>query len=339
MPEQNEVAVHTLFTREIRPIYNWHEWLARWQAAEDLQSMEGLLHVGFTVSLEQRQYNEKKYGWVDRYLFYFTIADGWADDYLLELPSDGDTTYAFGRDSHGNMTWKRRCELRQQLARKAFDLLCLNFFKTELEIHRDQSYGDWEEMIISEQLFPVIQNFFRIEKDRFSDGMRIRNLSRRDERSHNEQQAVSFLLSLAKFIWEEKEPRGYRHGSDEDKPNKHFIETRARVDTAKPWMIEVLAKLDRLGVLRRWVLELDKTCLAKLKEIALRSELSKYRHPVAKNRLAATLDEARYIGSKAAWFLAEHELMTKEHTRFSAIREAEYTKERADCKIKKLTEA
>jgi hypothetical protein len=350
MPEppkdEGEVAIHTLLTREIRPIHNWHEWLAYWQATENLEWMESLLHVGFNVSLERSKYGEKVYDRVDRIIFYFTIADGWADDSLLELSTDKNEEYVVGRDAHGNTIRKKQRELRQQLARKAFDMLCPNLFKVELMgggRHGDQFGEVWERDIVSERLFPVIQNFFRAEKDRYGDN-RIRNLSHGwlCERSHSEQQAEIFLLNLAKFVWAWKEPDasfGYR-GSDkeEEEIEKRFAEMRIRVDTAKPWMVEVLAKLNRLDALREWILELDAACLAKLKEIAFRTELSKgWRHPVAKYRPVATLDEACFVDSKAAWLIQEHALKTREYKRLTAIREAEWKREEAERSIKELT--
>lgn len=339
--QKDESAVHTLLTREIRPIRNWHEWLARWQMAEDFQWMESLLHVGFSVSLEREAHGEKEYNCIDRDIFYFSIADGWANRYLLQLPTDGDNEYyAVGRDSNGNVIKKGPNELRQQLARKAFDMLCLNFFKVELLRggRRGDEFNDvWESLVVSERLFPIIQSFFRAEKAEFSDNVRIRNLSYRDERSHNERQAVNFLLNLAKFIWGWKKPDTKWYGSRKDEADKRFAATRARVDAAKPWMVEVLAELNGFDVLREWILELDKACLAKLKEVALRNELSQYRHPVTKDRQVATLDEACYVGSKTAWFFKEYELMTKEHKRLGAILEAEQQKTEANRRIDELT--
>ncbi|MBI1960919.1 MAG: hypothetical protein HYS43_01465 [Candidatus Liptonbacteria bacterium] len=346
MPAQKKevAAVHTLLTREIRPIRNWHEWLALWQAADNLQWMESLLHVGFGISLERAQYGEQEYSGFDRVMFYLTIADGWGwtGRHSLELPTDGDAKYRVGYDSNWHLVEKSARELRQQLARKAFDMLCLNFFKVELtEEVRGRFNGFWERLVASERLLPATQHFFRAEKDRYGDDVRIRNLSGRDERSHNEQQAVNFLLNLARFLWMRREPE-LRYYSDEkraeaEEERKRLAETRARVDAAKPWMVEILVALDKLDMLQEWIFQLDEACLAKLKEIALRNKLSRYQHPVMEDRPVATLDEARYLGSSAAWFLARHEVMTREHKRLEAICDAKRTKAEADRKIEKLT--
>ncbi len=335
--QKDEGVVHTLLTREIRPIRNWHEWLARWQAAKDLQWMESLLHVGFSVPLERWQHGEREYNRIDRDIFYFTIANGWADNYLLCLQENQEKKYYAGYDSNGNVIKKTLGELRQQLAHKAFNMLCLNFFKVKLRNNRDGFDEVWERLIVSERLFPVIQNFFRVEERRYGNHLRILNLPLRDDkRSHNEQQAVNFLLNLAQFLWMWEEPNTEWY-SEREKIDERLAATRVRVDTAKSWMVEVLAILKGLDVLRKWILKLDKACLAKLKEIALRNELSTYQHPVIKNRPVATLDEACYFGSKTAWLLKEHELMTKEHERLGKILKAEREKAKVSREIEELT--
>jgi hypothetical protein len=82
-------------------------------------------------------------------------------------------------------------------------------------------------------------------------------------------------------------------------------------------MVEVLVALGRLEVLRKYLLELlePDPCLAKLKEIALREHFSNHHNLVREDRPVASLDEACYLGSEAAWLLKEYELMTKEYTR------------------------
>ncbi|QQG42765.1 MAG: hypothetical protein HYW15_00905 [Candidatus Giovannonibacteria bacterium] len=335
MNEPEKSAIHDLFTREIRPISNWCEWLRRWQVAEILEEMVGLLHVGFSVSLERNYRCEKEYDRIDRLVFYFTIADGWDNNYLLRAPEDGEKSYKVGRDDCGNVIRKTPSELRQRLALKAFDALCLNFFRMDLREDRGNLKDVWEREIASERLFPIIQNFFRAEKGGFG-GVRIRNLSHSDERSHNEKRAIDFLLNLARFIWGWREKEVPSWAEHKKEMEARIRATRSRVDVSKPWMIEVLSELGKLGLLREWMLELDKTCLAKIEEIALRNELEKYRHPVIKDRKVATINEACYVGSATAWFLKEYELKKAEHERLSSMLEAERSIEEARHRIDML---
>lgn len=343
---KEEEEIHTILTREIRPIRNWHEWLGCWQAANTLQEMEGLLHVGFSIFLEKSTYSEKEYDEIDRLIFFFTRADGWTNDDLLAVPYDGGKTYHFGgRDFRGERKEKTARELRQQLACKAFDMLCLNFFKTELMSDEGREFffnSVWEKTITSERLFPVIQNFFGVEKPQFLR-RRIRNLSlRTDKRSHNEQEAVNFLSNLTKFIWgwkgKEREIWLGLKKEDKEAEEKRRAEIESRLNSAKPWMIEVLSQLNRLDLLEERILELDKICLNTLKKIALQTSLESVFHPVSENRLVSTLDEACYAGSKAAWLIKKHELVVREHKRLLAILEAKQQIKESDKEIKKLTE-
>ncbi len=342
--EDRKPDFHNLFTREIRPIRNWLEFLERWQAAATLEEMLGLLHAGFSVSLERYQYGEKEYDSIDRVIFYLTIADGWADDDLLEMPEDGQKSYKYGRDRNGYVLNRRPRELRQVVALKAFDMLCLDFFRVEIVKYsgRGERFNDvWVQVIASDRLFPVVLNFFRIEKGQFNDKTRIRNLFPYGlkERPHNEQFARNFLLNLARFIWGWREGElPYYSREDTEAFNNRNIQMRARLDAAKPWMVEVLTKLEGgFELLREWMLEFDEPCLVKLKEIALRRELSVYRDPVTKDRKVATLDEACYVGSRAAWLLRMRELKVSVSKRLAAIREAERSREQAERKIKELT--
>jgi hypothetical protein len=338
-----EVPFHTLLTREIRPERNWHELMERWQAAVTKGDMEGVLHRGFSVSFEKGHYEEREYDHIDRLIFYFIIADGWNDHYQLYLPTDKKERYFVGWDPNGNSVNKTQSELRQQLARKAFDVLCLNFFK-EVKLLGGGKYGndfnyEWQKTIISGKLFPFIRHFFRAKKEHFGDRIIICNLSRQnDKRSHNEEHAVNFLLNLTEFIfgWEETEITSWSNNKDVIK--KHNCKMRSILDASKPWMIEILTNLDRLDVLqKKWVLKFDKACLAKLKEIALHSSFSQHQDPVREDRPASTIDEACYLGSKAAWLLKKHELIIREHKRFEAISKEKRKKAEADSKIKNLT--
>lgn len=322
--ETREMVIHTTLTREIRPIRNWYEWLALWQRAETLEEMLGMLHVGFNVRLETLSWEEKReYDEIDRLTFYFTIADGWTDDVLLRLPEDIESTGAY---SDG----KTPRQLRQRLAHKAFDMLCISFFKeagVPGQGRLSYTFGyQWESVITSERLFQVIQNFFKEETPRYGEHIEIRNLgSFNDQRTHNERFAVNFLLNLAKFMWTYtwRKSKLLDVGSTEERGR--LATTLARINAAKPWMVTVLSKLDEFGVLREWILELDKACLAKLEEIAFRGKLETY-HTVKESRHVMTLDEACYAGSKTGWFLKEHELKLREHARLAAILEVQRLK-------------
>src|SRR3989339_2176971 len=131
MGEERKRTYHNLTEEVIRPpIWNWHEFLARWETTTSHQERMGLLHTGYTVPLEKRDWPEPKYDRADRDVFYLRISDGWEDARLLECRGDYSVRdYHLGYDEKWNLIRKTPRELRQILARKAFDLLCLNFFR------------------------------------------------------------------------------------------------------------------------------------------------------------------------------------------------------------------
>ncbi len=339
MTQENETeAVHPLLSKEVGPIRNWHEWLEYWNRADNYQWMESLLHTGFNVPLEKMSSEEKEYDELDRYIFYFSVADGWAHHWKSEGSWRDEKEYDIGvRGTNGSSRKFTIPQLRRRLATKAFDILCLNLFRVELRLSGESEfYWSWERHIASKKLFPVIVNFFRIEKSKFGSGAEIINLSQcfHGEKSHNEQHAVNFLLHLVEFMWECK------NNWITSTPATERDEMIIRVNEAKPWMIEILAELGKLDKLRRWILDLDKTCLSKIKEIAMRNRLTGFRdRGENEDRFVSSLDEACYAGSKAAWFLKEHELMQKESKRLEAIRESERAKWEVDRRREAIREA
>ncbi len=337
--KEEELAVRSLFNRKIRPIRNWHEWLTHWQVAETLEEILGLLHVGFNVPLEAFNWREKKYDEINRLISYFTIADGWSDYFLFENSEDGDKTYWVYSKKRGILMEQKLCKLRQELAAKAFSMLCLNFFNLDLYLKDSQRKfkPEWREVVASERLFPVIQNFFQVQEEKFfPKKMIIRNLTVNGKKSHHERMAIKFLINLANFAWKwEEETWLCPYGKEEELEKEREVFC-SRLDSAKPWLIEVLSFLGRLDVLEKWILELDESCLKKLEEIALRNKFSKYCHSVKEDRPVATLDEARFLNSSAAWLLAKHKLMKKEQERLNKILIAERKRETAEDELNKL---
>ena len=153
---------HTLRTRPTRlPLYNWHAFLKAWNEAEDHQRQFDLLFEGFTVSIGKGSWEEKEYEWIDRVIFYLDIADGWNESSSFSFGRlvEDRGTYQIGYDEHGHPVKLDVTGLDQRLARKAFQGLCLNFFKNVEVLTRDRDgfHRNWEEEIVTDKFFPVIQ--------------------------------------------------------------------------------------------------------------------------------------------------------------------------------------
>lgn len=355
-----EIPFHLRFMQIVRPPEDWEEWLELGRAATTLDQKLGLLHGAFEVEMGYREmdpetYRREPYTYADRLEEFFKIADGWADHYLLKTGRNryGDEPkYVVGLDKNWNRMIRTESEQRQVLARKAFDMLAAHFFRMPSIQENSHNRSDDEfqllQWFVFGPLFPVVQNFFRVDKSA-REKAKIRNLSypwRESERSQQEKHAISFLIKLAKFLWSWRKPCIDRWDNESpdtkathDKEEKESLVMQATVDDAKPWMIEVLAELHELSLLEKWILELDGPCLATLKKIALRNELSEHGGPVIKSRKVITIDEACYLGSAAGWLLKKHELAVREHKRLNAILSAERKKREADREIAQLEKA
>lgn len=349
-----EIPFQRRFLQPVRPPENWGEWLEiAVRGDQTFHEKIGHLHGIFNVEMGRRNvYDINKHEYPpyresERLMLLFEVADGWADSKNFDwrtseerfthagYPNE-ERKYFIGYEK-SDTCYRTESQQRQALARKAFDLLCANFFRVRgLERPRDREMADeaLAYKIVSGPLLPVLQRFFRIEEDR------IRNLSRHDDhRTDGEKHAVNFLLKLPKILWEWKDPSIRRSESAEERARqeKEIAEMRTRVIEAMPWMIGILAGLGRLDLLLGRVLGLDKSCLDKLKELAMSNELDRYSHPVTKTRTVATIDEACYLGSPAAWLIKRHELMTAQRRRLNEIVRAENEREEATRKVEKLT--
>ncbi len=338
MPSVDKVATNPLSSRKVQPICNWCEWLERWKVAGTYQEMLGLLHCGFDVSLEKDRHREKEFDQIDRLIFYFEIAEGWADHSYFLPTYQYQEKYQVGYDEYGNVQMKTGSELRQQLAQKAFDMLCGNFFNAEQyeDIHTESFGWVWTEHVLSARLFPVIQNFFRV-KETEGDRVRLCNFSHSflDRKSHKEKVAVAFLLKLAQFSWKWREPH-LDCLRDRTEQEQKYSAIRLRLESAKPWMIEVLASLKQLNILEKWLFGFDQACLDKLRELAMGNTLTHYHQPVNEDRKVLTIEEACLVGSPAAWLLKKRELGIHEKERLIKIKHAERQKEEADEELRKL---
>jgi len=324
--------------REIRLIRNWHEWLHLWSIARTVEEMLGLLHVGFMVTLGKWRDEEPAYDWKHRLIFYLNIADGWTDTGSLVRTDDGKREGSAARyNENGGIEKKVPSQLRQEVARKAFDVLCANCFRVD---RNPYGFGVQDIATSDHNTFGTLQVFFGIET-RF--GFRtIRNLSaRKGDRFHSEEFAFGFLIRLAKFIWswEESEIPSRTESSEGVAVRARNARIRELIDTAKPWMVEVLSILGEIELLRTWILDLDEITLTKLREIAMLSELVNYHHRVVviENRLVENLEEACLAGSPEARLIAEHELMRKQYDRLAAIRTAKIAQTEATETIARLS--
>lgn len=342
MSVPKEVADNPLLSLEVQPINNWFEWLALWQESKTFEEKMGLLHCGFNVRMDGSGYLETKYDHTDRIIFYLSVANGWTDNSVLRLPDENsfswENGYYFGTDHNGNIIRKTPSEMRQMLARKAFDMLCQNFFKKHNSKWNKRENIHLERVVMTPKLFPFIQNFFWLEEN-FQHRLAVKNLRTHDELSPLFDQAKNFLLYTCIFVWEWREsPIESYFSEDRKKEAREYNSVRkAMFEAAKPWTVEVLVFLNQLDILSGY--ELPKKVLAQLLKIALKQEVSEYHFPVKKSRPAKSLTEACLAGSRAGRFLRDYELNRDERARLQLILDAESQRDIAVKKVEELTKS
>jgi len=348
--EQETQQIHTLLSRPIEPLCSWGKFLERWQAATSLEEMLGLLHSGFDVPITPRRDEycpDEKIDNTDKVLFYLAIADGWADNDLLRLPDDGEKCFVMGYHKNCNPQRKDLSMVRQIVAKKAFDILCSKYLSMEL---RDRYWNGsirfvklWSQEVTSVRLFPEIQNFFRMY-ERYSH-LCIRNIPIYDDvqPSHNEEQAQTFLLNLAEFVWGWEEYSGnFFNEKEREASQRANKEMQNRLDAAKSWLVEILTRIDGgFGFLEKHLLNLDEACINKLTEISFRYKLGSNdringQTLVLESRPVETIEEAFLVGSQTAQLLISRNLKIKEIQHLVEIRDAEKAKQDAERNLEKL---
>lgn len=307
----NVQLINPLLSRKPLPISNWKEWLTHWENTTSLQEMLGLLHFGFDVETWSSQ---NEYTWKDRVLFYLSVADGWSDDMYLYVPDeDRECRYEIGRDKYGNGIQKTVRGLRQDVATKAASLVFKEL--NQIPVAVSGKYGPepnsaWESIFASD-FFPYIQSFFRItERSEFSNP-EVRNLTAGYVSRYHILQGslIQFITNLADAMWGWKEPSYFNNDQQKEKAEA----LRARIEEAKPWMVEVLCRCGKVAKLEEWLLSFDEKCLEVIKNIALERGVG--------DKQSQSVEEACYQGSKTAWLLIRHRILSQEAKRQKEVQE------------------
>jgi hypothetical protein len=236
---ENEKEVrqwHSLCNREIDFYISWQNWKEGMAKAQKAHEILGLLHYGFDIDTQGNEDQE-------RIICYLEIAYGYDSSRLFSLPSERRD-----EEFHNIFGWCTKAEARAKVARKAWTMLCQKVFKnTEKGDFRNPSW--WEIITRDPQLLDKILWFFS-ERDNIPRGISLNE--------HNNQIAVDFLYTLAKYAW-------IRHSSRHsygDEPLSNFVDNRPR-------FIKILLYLGRLNFLALNWGRVTKKDLAVLEELAL----------------------------------------------------------------------
>lgn len=224
-----------VFPKGLKPESTWAELMESLRGAKYFGDIEAILRRGFDVPMALGD-EMPSYGFPDVVEFYFAVADNWLDE--DERPADepcnrNPKTY-FIRDENGKRVQWTSGEFKTRLAGVAFEMLSQRFFNAKLRNEENVRAGRfssvWLEVVFSEQLFPVIQNFFRFDQEKKSNScVRLRNLSSDgpdSSRTANAETASNFLLNLTRVVWEwkvEEIPRRWIRSRSREKSGRHAI--------------------------------------------------------------------------------------------------------------------
>jgi len=305
-PEKNLVTVptaeHKHPLRALKPakFQTFEEWLAQWKAAKYQAEMLGLLHC-----------------LADEENYILNVPEGVS--FALEIADDYDGYF----DGYEDYDRQELARARKTIAQKAFQVLCLKFFKTPT---RFEEKPHWWWMLSHEVLFQKVLWFLRPEQ---------RNYWYESERlDHPQDLFQKFLEEFPQVGWEY--PSLYHRY--EGRWSQEDDGMQARMIAARPRFVEIILKTRRVHWLSGQ--ELDDACIAKLTELALREKLSlppklDGSHEDT-HRKPESLEEAALGGSVPAKMLLLHKIIGEERQRLAALYEVEEKRRALDKRAERL---
>ncbi len=225
---------------EVQHIVDWKYWLKLWNEVGLTEFRHSLLHFGFATPCDN--YQEP----LDRIRFYLTVADGHAKSKYMERPDEKqagiplESAFNSYRTTLGYV--RHPSELRQKIARKAFEVLCPNFFHDRRDTNDTRS-PVWTEEVLQKKVLPTLLWFLRVEGEHLINGV---TWTRSD---HQMKIFVDFAFKFCRFAWK-------------------------YLDTRRPQLVQILAALGKTYVLLdEDAYPMNKPALLMLKKLAMSHEL------------------------------------------------------------------
>lgn len=307
-------TLHPLAAEGVVPIPSWDNWLRLWEETNIAEFRHSLLHFGFNIETGGGD------AWYDRILFYLKYADGFGD-------SGWDSQFKFeerpAHVPHFSSFGERLSiiDVRKQVARKAFDMLCEHLFKDTREDR--MRLPSWFEAMSNPKVFEAVLHFFRPDE---RGGLR--NFPNGD-RDRKREIVQKFLTDLVTLGW-----KGINFNHRVPK------EVTDRLTAARPRFVEILCGMGRPDHLLEMtsgfhrVEPLDGTSLRKLYEIAMDQDVAiPYENA---DRKPKTIEEAAASGSKAAMVYLILKSREKEFIRLRMIRELEDERAKLEKQIEQV---
>lgn len=299
--------------RESHPLMAWQpscigsikQWFEEWENAVLAERKQELLFIGFDVSAESTEAR------VSRLKHYLAVAeDHIGRTSIFSIAPIDDHEYhcntVFGR--------KKMHELRPIISQKAFEMLCLKFFKNETQSEHERP--SWGYLMSHEEVLKSVMYFFRLEKSNSRLFMNLRYSTLR-KNDHRTLIAVEFLREFISSAWPEDEDHARVSGWWD-------VDTLNMFRDYYPNFVDILYGLGWLNLLLERYSNVDKFSLARLKELAFAGSKHK------------TIEEAIFNGSYAANVFHLLEIKKRESKRQEEIRRAKLAAQEAEERLKNL---
>ena len=330
--KNGESGRHVLLEKGvITHIKNWEEWKECWQGEDQAEYLNSLLHFGFNIPVNEEEAAE-------RLCLYLEIADGISrsSNFVKENEEGEDEFFrlirlrasnpckTFVQHEHENGI-KTRAEFRKMLAKKAFQVLCLKFFKNT---SKEDYLPSWYEGLLNPSALAKLFWFFRPENSWYSI------------EDHYEKIVYNFAYDFCIFIW------NCANGRAVDKyfffSQKIHKEDILLFQSVSPDVITVLNRIGKLDFLlyKNRYQEVSEDCLNRLEELALNKKLSLPKIDSSwqnEDRKPKDIEEACFGGSQAAKVLTILQIQQKEGEKFDKLRKLEDQRQQAEKELKKLT--
>lgn len=280
---------HPLNQWKPRVLYSWKEWTDEWKKAELLEFRLSLLHHGFDLQ------NLSGEDWLSRIMFYLDVADGHNSSCLNFLD--------FSLNSSERSQYMTA---RGKTSRKAFQSLCLNFFKDK------NSLPSWTQVVKNlPDLMNKILWFLRPE-----EGI-LKNIPETDD--NYSRIAYAFATAFCKLIWESSFPPSW--------------DRNPQLESARPQIIQILCTMGEADYFHKTANKypMDIKSLFTLKQF-VNDEVFVWRGETVK---PSSLEEAMFYGSSAAKALHILISIKKEEKRLRRIAQAERERLVAERRLKK----
>lgn len=309
--EQPKVK-HPLIGSELRVLDSFENWLTKWKQSTHLHEKLGLLHA-------------------------LTSNNGWrsGEDQLvftlLDIADGFTSSSNFGSDGPGGCD-RQTVENRQEVAKKAFSVLCLRFFDSESSRDREDRDPSWLWMLAYEVLFGKLLWFLRFEGDTRTNMHNRISAHQVDGESEKHYYTIfrEFMFNFAKLGWHlVSGVRGWNEKT-------HQL-VNQRLMVARPQFVDILDLLGELNWLgsKHRSFKLDEATIKILTEKVLCQKLylskkgsewdDEFRNP-------ESLEEALLPYSVAAEIVLIHNIRAREAKRIAAL--VEQARQRSQEKYK-----